>query len=319
VGSKRRDIAVKVTAARSAVPIDRRIAAIANPHGVVTRRQLLELGLGRDAIRYRVEIGRLYPFHSGVYGVGHRPVSPQAHAMAAVLACGPAAVLSHGSAATLWGITKEWHSPLEVTAPSRHRHRRLRVHRSRTLTPRDVTEHFEIPVTSPARTLLDDADRLGDVALARAVNDLRRAGYLSLADLAELLARHPASRAAKRMRRFVAHPERAPTRSEFEDAFLLFAERYGLPEPAVNTRVAGHEADIFYPGHKLVVELDGYETHGEREQFESDRDRDADLLAAGIATVRVTWERLNLLPAREAARLHAILARRVPKASRNGG
>jgi len=293
--------------------IDNLIAAVAAPqHGVITRLQLLALGLGTEAIRYRIQIGRLYRLHPGVYAVGHRPVSPYAHAIAAVLACGAGAALSHGSAATLWGIAKAWDFPLEVTAPSKHHHRQLRVHRSTTLTPRDTTVHFGIRVTTPARTLFDNADRLDDVAVARAVSSLRRAGYLSLADLAELIGRHVPSRATNRLRRQVAHPERAPTRSEFEDAFLLFAERYELPDPLVNTRVAGHEADIFYPAHKLVIELDGYEFHSGRDQFLSDRNRDIDLLVAGIATARLAWEPLQLRPGHDAARLHRILAQRAP-------
>jgi predicted transcriptional regulator of viral defense system len=293
--------------------IDSAIAALATPqHGVVTREQLLALGLTDGAILYRTRIGRLHRLYRGVYAVGHYPVSPLAHAMAAVLACGAGAALSHGSAATLWGVTAHWRSPLEVTAGSARRRPQLHLHRSSTLTSRDITVHFGITVTSPARTLLDIAERLGDVALARAVNDLRHARFLWLADLAELLARHPQTRTTNRLRKFLAHPERAPTRSELEDAFLRFLERYGLPEPIINTRVAGHEVDVLFPAHRLVVELDGYDFHDGREQFEIDRDRDADLLTAGIATVRVTSERVKLKPAREAARLHAILASRAP-------
>ncbi len=276
----------------------------------MTRPQLLQLGLGPAAIRYRVKIGRLYPLYGGVYAVGHRPISPYAHALAAVLACGPGAVLSHGSAATLWGITKHWDRPLEVTTRTSHRHRGLRNHRSKTLTLDDITEHFGVPVTTPARTLLDNAPRLTDAAPARGVNDLRLQRYLWLADLSDILERHSASRSANRLREQLAHPEQAPTRSDFERAFSPFAKRYGLSEPLLNTQVAGYEADIYFPDYKLVVELDGYETHGTREGFECDRDRDADLLAAGIATVRMTWERFSLTPAREAARLHAIIRRR---------
>jgi len=295
--------------------LDFAIAAIAGPqHGVITREQLLELGMTDGGISYRVAIGRLHRLHDGVYAVGHRPVSPLPHAMAAVLACGPGAALSHGSAATLWGIAQHWHTPLEVTARSARRRARLRIHRSTTLTPEDITEHYGIPVTTPARTLLDNAGANGltDTALARAVNDLRLAHYLNLADISELLARHPQTKATKRLRPHVAHPHRAPTRSEFEDAFIIFAKRYALPDPLVNADVAGHEADIYYPAQKLVIELDGYETHGTRDQFESDRDRDMDLLAAGIATARVTWDRMRQRPKREAARLHAILATRAP-------
>jgi very-short-patch-repair endonuclease len=108
----------------------------------------------------------------------------------------------------------------------------------------------------------------------------------------------------------VAHPERAPTRSEFEDAFAIFAARAGLPDYRPNTIVAGHEADIYFPEHRLVVELDGYDYHSGQDRFEEDRDRDADLLAAGIATVRVTWDRMHLTPKREGDRLHRILAQR---------
>lgn len=296
--------------------LDSAIAAVAGPqHGVITRDQLLELGLGKEAIAYRQRTGRLHRLHPGVYAVGHRPVSPHAHALASVLACGPGAALSHGSAATLWGLSKHWRTPLEVITRCRRQPARLRVHRSRTLAGKDVTRHYGIPVTTPVRTLLDLADRLTDAGLARAVNDLRLARYLSLADLAELVDRHAATRATKRLRQSLAHPERAPTRSEFEDAFLAFAKRHHLPEPQVNTHVAGHEADILFPEHGLVVEVDSYEFHRGRERFEADRDRDADLLAAAIATVRVTWERLSLRPAREAARLHAILARRAPAQS----
>jgi very-short-patch-repair endonuclease len=295
-----------------AITIDQAIAAVAGPQqGIVTHRQLLDLGLSATAIQYRVEIGRLHRLYRGVYAVGHRPLSPYALALAAVLACGSGAALSHGSAATLWGIDKEWRYPLEVTARSaRDRPGRLRTHRSKTLMARDITDHFGVPVTTPARTLLDNAPRLTDSALARAVNELRLERYLWLADISELLGRHPPTRATKRLRTHLAHPERAPSRSDFERAFPAFAERYGLPEWRLNTYVAGHEADIFFPAHKLVLELDGYETHGTREQFERDRDRDADLLAGGIATVRLTWERFTLTPAREAARLHAIIKRR---------
>ncbi|HWF34446.1 MAG TPA: type IV toxin-antitoxin system AbiEi family antitoxin domain-containing protein [Solirubrobacteraceae bacterium] len=296
---------------RHAVKIHHRVAALARrQHGTVHRQQLLELGGSSGAIAHWVRIGVLHRLHAGVYAVGHRPVSPHAHAMAAVLACGEGAVLSHGSAATLWGMTKTWQTPLEVTARSARRRARLRIHRSRTIGEADRTEHFGIPVTTPARTALDNADGLSDAGLARAINDLRLAGYLKLGDLFELLARHPATAAANRLREHTAHPERAPTRSELEDAFLLFAKRYGLPEPLVNTAVAGFEADIFFPAHATVVELDGYLFHTEREQFESDRNRDAERLAAGIVTVRLTWERMQLTPDQEATRLHGILARR---------
>ena len=285
-------------------------AAAAQPHGMVTRRQLLALGCNANGIQYRIESGRLHPRYHGVYAVGHVPPSPLANAMAAVLACGGGAVLSHGSAATLWGIRKHWSYPLEVTTPRHPRPKGIRVHRSRTLTEEDVTDHTGIPVTSAARTVFDIAPRLTESQLAWSVSKLRRELYLRLDALAELVDRHPACRATALLRPLLAHPDRAPTRSEFEEAFLIFAKRHELPEPEVNVPVAGHEADVYYPRYQLVVELDGYEFHSDRSEFESDRDHDADRLAAGIATVRVTWERLHVRSEREATRLRIILARR---------
>jgi predicted transcriptional regulator of viral defense system/very-short-patch-repair endonuclease len=297
--------------AKSEHSLDAAIAIVATPQqSIVTHDQLLDIGLTEAMIRYRIKIGRLHRLHQGVYAVGCRPISPYAHALAAVFACGPGAVLSHDSAATLWTIKQHWSSPLEVTARSQRRPARLRVHRSKMLTARDVTVHFGIPVTSPAQTLFDIAGRLDDATLARAFNDLRLARYLSLDEAAELLDRHPTARAAKRLNKHVDGASPHPTRSRDEDDFPAFARRYDLPPFEVNTRVAGHEVDILFREHKLAVELDGWEFHSARTAFEDDRDRDADLLAAGIATVRVTRDRLRLAPDREAARLHAILAGR---------
>ena len=140
----------------------------ARQHGVVTLAQLLELGFGSGAIKYRLKVGRLHLLHRGVYAVGHRPPSPLATAMAAVLACGPDAALGHRSAAALWRIVPRWHSPTEVTTPTDRRHPGIHVHRSRHA---DATTHYGIRVTTPARTLVDLADVLNPKALTRAVNE----------------------------------------------------------------------------------------------------------------------------------------------------
>ena len=291
--------------------IDHAIANAAHGrHGYVTRRRLLALGLSGDAIQYRVAIGRLHPRYPRVYAVGHVPPAPYANAMAAVLACGDGAVLSHGSALTLWGFWPRWSTPLEVTTPRHARPPGLPVHRSRTLTEADVTEQWGVPVTSAARTAFDNAERLSDMHRARVVSYLRREHYLWLPDLAELLDRRGPCRATTLLQPLVAHPDRAPTRSAFEEAYLSFVKRHRLPEPEVNAMVAGHEADVYYPEYKLVVECDGYSYHSDRNAFESDRDRDADRLAAGVVTVRVTWKRLHERSEREAARMREILARR---------
>lgn len=278
----------------------------ARQHGVLARRQLLEAGLDGHEIDYRVKIGRLVRVHRGVYATGHLPTSPLARAAAAVLACGSGALLSHRSAAALWKIAR-WPSRIEVSVRSYRHHPGIRIHRSTSLLPQDATVHYGIPVTTPARTLLDLADTLEDAALTRAVNDARLCHYLSLDDLAELLTRSP-GRAVTRLRPFVEHAT-GPTRSEFEDAFLAFTERYGLPRPEADQTVAGYEVDMLWREQRLIVELDSRLHHDSDEPFEIDRDRDADLLAAGFPVVRVTWRRLVQAPAREARRLEALLAR----------
>jgi len=289
--------------------LDPLIAVLAKrQRGYVTRPQLLDMGLGERAIKYRVNASRLIPVYAGVYAVGHLPTLPQDRAYGALVACGPDAVLSHGSAAALWGVFKRWEMPFEVTTTSARRRRGIRVHRA-VLTRRDIRVHLGMRVTSPARMLLDVCPRLGDKTLTRAVNELRLERHLSLAEIAELLERLPRNRGAKLLRPFL-HTAGGPTRSEFEDAFLEFAPRYGLPQPLVNTRVAGREVDVFFPNEGVIIELDGYRFHSSRDRFEGDRDGDAEMLAIGLVTVRITWERMTRAPAREADRLLRILAAR---------
>jgi hypothetical protein len=276
--------------------------------GYVARRQLFALGENRHAIDYRVKIGRLLPDFAGVYAVGHRPKDPLDRAYGAVLACGDEAVLSHASAASLWGIYRRWEKPFHVTAPSGHARQGIVAHRA-TLHPRDRTRQLGLPVTSPARTLLDLAPDLTAKALTRAVNDLLRQGYLNRSDLVELLVRCPRHPGARRLRPF-AQSEQGPTASEFEDAFNAFAERYGLPTPLINAKLHGFEVDVYFPAERVVVELDGWEFHSSRQSFISDRDKDTTLLALGIVTIRITWERLIETPEREARRLLSILEQR---------
>jgi very-short-patch-repair endonuclease len=274
-------------------------------HGMIARWQLLAAGVAADTIDRWLRNGRLLRRHRGVYALGHQPPSPLANAMAAVLACGPAAVLSHRSAADLWAMAR-WTGPVEVTAPCYRNPPGIRVHRSRTLTAEDVTVHYGIPVTTPARTLLDLAATLDTASLTRAVNEARLNRHLNLEDLAALLARSP-GRATNRLKPLVTHAT-GPTRSRFEDAFRSFIDRHGLPRPEANQRAAGHEVDALWREPRLVVELDGREYHDTEDAFEHDRDKDADLVAAGFRVVRLTWARLTQEPDREAARLRALVA-----------
>jgi very-short-patch-repair endonuclease len=270
---------------------------------VVSQAQLIAAGLDRDAIKYRRRVGRLHLLHRGVYAVGHRPPSPLATAMAAVLACGPDAALSHRSAAALWRIAPRWHSPVEVTAPTMHRLKGIHVHRSRHI---DATAHYGIRVTTPVRTLVDLADVLNPKQLTRALNEAQVQRLVTANELATLLTRYPGRRTSQ------LTPERGATRSTLEDRFVRFLKRHHLPLPELNQQIAGHEVDAVYREQNLVIELDSRQFHSTPRAFENDRDRDADLLNAGFSTLRVTDHRLKEQQATEAQRLKAILRSRNP-------
>ena len=209
----------------------------------------------------------------------------------------------------LWGFIDRRPARLEVTVSVDRRPAGITVHRSKTLARRDVRRHHGIAVTSPARTLLDCAPGLTQRRLTRIVNDALRSPFLTRSQLADVWRRYPRHPGAKLLRRFISGTG-APTRSEFEDRFLTFCEQFGLPSPKVNTVVCGHEVDALFDDAGVIVELDGWDFHQSRDSFERDRRRDADALAAGLVTIRITWERLAGKPAPEAARLKAILARR---------
>jgi uncharacterized protein DUF559/transcriptional regulator with AbiEi antitoxin domain of type IV toxin-antitoxin system len=264
--------------------------------------------LGPEAIRSRIALRRLVIVHRGVYALGHAPQASADRAYAAVLACGRSALLSHGSAASLWGIYDRWWTPFEVIVETARRRPGIRIHRA-TVDRKDVRRHLGIRVTSPARTVFDIAPRLTDRALTRAVNELRIERRLKLEHLAELVARLPRHPGARRVKPLIETPK-GPTRSKLEDAFVAFTERFGLPQPELNARVAGYEVDALFREQRVIVELDGYQFHGTRQAFEKDRERDAATLAAGFVTVRITWERLTESPEKEADRLNAIIAGR---------
>ena len=215
-------------------------------------------------------------------------------------------MLSHSSAASLWGFDKHWDEPFEVTAPSIRIREGIKVHRCRTLARRDITRQLGIRVTSPARTVLDNAPRLTGKRLSRFVNDALRTPYLHVPDLADVLNRNPNHPGTKRVLPFV----RQPTNSPLEDDFLEFARRYGLPTPTTNTHLLGYEIDVWYPRERVIVEVDSAEFHMDRDSFEGDRKRDVIMLEAGIVTVRITDERMKQEPEPEARRLLGILAAR---------
>lgn len=275
--------------------------------GNVTRQQLLGLGLGPGAIKYRVRHGELFPSYPGVYGVGRPAHTPHEHASAAVLACGPGAALSHLSALALWGFAGKLHAPFDVAVKADRRPKGIRTHRIGRLHSKDLRTQLGIRTTSPARTILDCAALLPDKRRTRVVNDALRS-YLSRDALKDIADRNPRHPGAKLLKPFV-DATGGPTRSGFEDDFPSFCKRNNLPVPLINVIVGDVEADAYFPEHNLIVELDGWEYHNTRESFESDRTRDANALAHGIATVRITHDRMTGDEAAEAARLRKILSR----------
>jgi very-short-patch-repair endonuclease len=295
---------------RAPHPGDDAIAALATrQHGVVARHQLVSLGLSLDAIDHRVERGRLLPLHRGVYAVGHRRVTGHGHWLAAVLAAGPGAVLSHRSAGALWGV-REWSArDVHVTVP---RHRRARpgviVHEVR-LPADERDEHDGIPVTTPARTLLDLAAILDAHQLARACERAEALRLGSPTTLQELLDRHPRRPGTPALKKLIEEGRIVPTTTanDFERRLLTLLDADDLPRPLVNQPLDAIKPDFRWPDRRLIVELDGFETHGTRDAFERDRARDRQLAAQGWRVVRITKRQLDDEPKRIAAELRAIL------------
>ena len=219
--------------------------------------------------------------------------------MAAVLACGSEALLSHRSAAALWAFRPAAGPLVDVTTTrSRHGERGIRVHRVRALDPEDRTRRDGIPVTTVARTLLDLAETVSPTQLQRAFEEADRLGLLDVRALECLGDRCPGRRGLKPLAALLAmHRDPAPmTRSELERRFLDLCRNAGLPPPVVNATVAGMEVDMLWPREKLVVELDGHAYHRTRAAFERDRVRDAVLQQAGHRVLRVTRRRLGAEP-----------------------
>ncbi len=277
--------------------MERRLAALAHrQRGVVARDQLQGLGFTRNAIRHRLDTGRLRLIHPSVYAVGSQPLTSRGHWFAALLATRPGPALSHLSSAQAQDLARE-RGAVHVSVPGRPSARRLNgvvVHRPRRLDAADLTRVDGIPVTTVARTLLDlaetetadrlraiaeEAERLGrlDPAAIRACMD-HNPGRRGIAPLSALLADHlPVGNALKGLER----------------EFQLFLEEFGLPTPQCNVLVCGFIVDFWWPQARLVAELDSRSFHAHWSQAERDRERDARLLREGIFTLRVTARRLR--------------------------
>jgi very-short-patch-repair endonuclease len=278
-------------------PLDQRLAQIAlRQHGVVSRQQLAAMGFGERAIARRVANGRLHRLERGVYSVGHTIVPWRGRYLAAVLACGDGAVLSHRSAADLWGIRHTATPKIDVTVShtsgvrsSGHRV----VHRTRR--PVESVVLDGIPVTTPGRTLADLATALPRRQIEKA------------AEMAEALELHveidPSHPGAKRLAEILAaHDLGTDTTSDVEDEFLALCDAYGIARPRVNTLVEGFLVDFCWPEERLIVETDG-RRHLTRAAFERDWAQDALLTALGWRVMRFTTRQVCGEPATVAARV----------------
>lgn len=292
---------------------DLRLAEIAHrQHGVVTRSQLLDAGMGSDAIDWRVVTGRLHRLHRGVYAVGHGRLCEHAWWLAGVLAAGPNAFLSHASAAALWRLRPAADEPVHVTVASRsHRaHPGLTVHRSSTLGRHAVTRHVDVPVTTPARTLVDVADALSAHQLQRALGEGYALRIVDRPKLAKAIAAAGPRRGAGRLAALLDEHalDSTLTRSALEERFLDLCRGAKLPIPRVNAGVESLTVDFFWPARGLIAETDGRRYHGHDVAFERDRLRDQRLLGAGYRVVRFTYRQVVRSPESVVATLRKLLA-----------
>lgn len=272
--------------------------------GVVTRRQLLDAGLTRAMVGERVRRGQLVRLHRGVYAVGHERLRREGQWLAAVLAAGPGAVLSHRDAAALHDLRPGNHALIDVTTTAQPRSvPGIRLHRTRTLDAQDITTVHGIPVTTVARTLLDLAGTVPHDHLTRAIKQAERQRTFDLKEVEAAMARTrgrkgPGHRALQAAIAECAALERHHTLSPLEDAFLGLLRDNGFPSPATNVTVEGLKVDAVWRPQRIAVELDGWQDHGTRRGFEEDRERDARLTAAGWRVVRFTHRQLTRRPDR---------------------
>jgi very-short-patch-repair endonuclease len=278
---------------------------------------LVGLGLGEAAIERRVALGRLHPVALGVYAVGHRRISPLGRWMTAVLSSGEGAVLSHRSAAALWGIRSTSRSQIDVTVRHRSRSSSKVFRHVAALAADEVTVQEGIPVTTAPRTVFDLAATSSIDFVESAIRQLE---YLRLHDplsLVHLVERYPGRRGVHRLRTALTRLERLPAghvRSPLEERFLPFLRRHGLPRPRLNDWIVvgakRFQVDCHWSGTGQIVELDSWQAHGTRSAFRSDRSRDRALGVAGYTVTRISWAQLEDEPEAVARDLRALLYKR---------
>jgi very-short-patch-repair endonuclease len=281
--------------------------------GLLTHTQLVSLGVGERAIKRWLASGRLQNVHREVYAYGSQPITKRGKWLAAVLAMGPEAFLSHRSAAALWGVAADDHK-VHVTAPGgrqvRPGRKGIQVHRCK-FEPEERTVREGIAVTTVARTLFDLAERSPPRELKGAWDEASRLRTLRVPEVVAIYERRPGRRLARRNIRPILLAEQRyveDTDSPLEDRFVEFCAAHRLPPAQTNVLVEGDAVDVLWPAARLIIELDSWEFHSHRGAFDKDRSRDADHLLGGYRTVRVTHRRLSDEPERLAAQIRALLA-----------
>jgi hypothetical protein len=303
---------------RTATAPDGEIARIAfRQHGVVTLGQLRDAGLAAGAIDLRVRHGRLHRLHRGVYAVGHTRLSQEGRWLAAVLALGDGAVLSHVSAAALWGIRHSSSSNVHVTVPTsggRQRRPSIVVHRSITLGAADVAGQQGIAVSSVSRTLLDLAAMLTPTRLERAIERSLALRLFDLRAVEAVIAANPRRPGAGTLDQLIhtVHEEPSLSRSELEAIMLDLCDAHGIERPQVNVLVDGVEVDFLWRAQRVIVETDGRADHGTPTAFHRDRERDERLTVLHYRVVRFSYRRLVRHPSAVAATLRALLGASAP-------
>jgi predicted transcriptional regulator of viral defense system len=304
-------------------PLDVRLARLATrQHGVVSVHQIGELGLSARGVRHRAEAGRLHRIHDSIYSLMPLTLlTRNGRFMAAVLACGPSAALSHRSAAALHEIRRTDRANIDVTIPQRspRKHARLDIHRSTTLAPEDVTRVLRIPCTTVPRTLLDLAQVITTRQLERALDQAEILQLLDIDALLDQIERNKRRPAAKRLRAVLDehYIGSTPTWSELEELLLAGCRRRDVPMPEVNAYVDPEDGDpnvlrvdFVWRNERVIVETDGHRTHSTRQAQEEDRWRDQRLQAAGWIVMRITWRQLTRKPDEVLDRLARLLRRR---------
>lgn len=293
-------------------PVDRGVAAVARlQRGSVSAPQLRALGVTPTMVRVRERSGRLHRIHRGVYLVGHESLDAEAQIVAALLAAGPNAFVSHGTAAWLRGLVE---APpalphLTIVGGARRPRAGFILHRTRVLDPEDVMTHRGLPITTPARLILDIAETASPDRVARVLGEAEARKLITRPELVAAMPRWKGRAGLRVLRELLADDlSPHPTLSVMEDRWARFVRVARLGKPLFNAKVAGRRRDVYWPEEGVVVELDSWDWHGDRAAFERDRRNDAELAALGIRGLRVTWRRLDTEPLALAAEVGATLA-----------